>query len=144
MKTTPFVLAMLFVHAAGAEELTIEQQGRRDVSLCYVGCSDQIARMVPPYFGMAYGVSYENQGPLWCQGLQIMMHTADTCQAGCRDLEQVYGPTNSWAKSRYRYWFNYLKEDLVESGLWRTYKDWPDHDVNPGAFRAACDYYLAN
>ena len=51
--TTLGALAMLWMHAAGAVDLTLEEEGRKVVSLRYVTCSDQIARMVPSYFGMA-------------------------------------------------------------------------------------------
>ena len=108
---------------------------------------NQIGRLVPSYFGSALAAETVPSvglgfGPVWCRSVQLMMNVADTCQAGCRDLEAVYGNTKSWAKIRYRRLFYDLKADVVESGLWTAYNNYPDVDDSPWAFSQACDRYL--
>ena len=145
MKATSAVLVALLMHAAGAADLTREEQARLDVSKCYIACSDQVMRLGTPAFGASlladstYRFSYDY---VWCQFVQILMTVGDTCQAGCRDLEAVYGATKSWTKTRHRYLFNELKADTKRSGLWMAYNDYPDPDDSPWAFQQACDRYL--
>ena len=146
MRIIVAVLAALLVRAAGAADLTKEEQGRLDVSKCYIACSDQIMRLGAPAFSFSlqadstYRFSYDY---VWCQFVQTLMSVGDTCQAGCRDLEAVYGATKSWAKTRHRYLFNELKADTARSGLWMAYNDYPNSDDSPWAFKQACDRYLS-
>ena len=146
-KKTFAVLSMLSALSVNAQDLTKAEQGRLDVTRCYITCADQIGRMVPAYFSTAlisestHSVDFGYR-EVWCESLQIMMNTADTCQAGCRDLEQVYGPVKSYAKTRYQRFFYDIKADLVESGLWTAYNDYPRSNNSPWAFSQACDRYL--
>ncbi len=149
-KTALVTLVALSIQPAISQEFTKAEQGHLDVSKCYITCSDQIARMIPAFIVIMqnaevneYSVTYEGR-TLWCYSTQIMMNAADTCQAGCRDLEAVYGPINSWAKTRYRSSFNNIKDDMVESGLWTNYKNYPDPNDSPFAFEQACDRFLGN
>ena len=148
MKRKTFaVLSMLSALSVNAQDLTRAEQGRLDVTRCYITCADQIGRLVPGYFGSALAAETVPSvglgfGPVWCQSVQLMMNVGDTCQAGCRDVEDVYGNTKSWAKTRYRRLFYDLKADVVESGLWTAYNNYPDVDDSPWAFSQACDRYL--
>ena len=137
------VLAALCMPTAHSEELTKPELGRLDVSKCYITCSDQILRMVPAFYNTAL-LSEPNFEQVWCIGVQMMMNTADTCQAGCRDLEAVYGPIDSWAKTRYRRAFEDIKAGLVESGLWTNYANYPHPNNSPWAFQQACSRYSGN
>ena len=142
--------------AATAEtELTKVEQGRRDISLCYAHCGDRAMSLSPSYISLAdFRDSFALQLALAglsstediaearrriCGGDQRILLVTDMCQAGCRDLEAVYGTTRSWAKTRFVYHFNEFKANMAAAGLWTTYRDYP----RPGyEFDLACDNYL--
>ena len=152
MKTTALVaLATLFILPAYAVELTKREEGRALVSQCYMRCGFDALSLEAAYeanytaklqiFNDIVGRSARSgvdltQYPLYdellqdtqqggCRLVQSAANSADLCDAGCRDLEQVYGNVNSWAKTRFRYHFNEAKAKLKAVGLWSNYKDWP-------------------
>ena len=164
------LVSVLIFAQVSAHELTKAEVGRELVSQCFTQCALKVADLDAEHDGInvalleqlrdlggraarsgidvndldSFHALLENAGHVSCSLTQTAMHVADLCEASCRDLEHVYGPVNSWAKTRFRYHFNEAKADLKESGLWTSYTDYPRADDDEAEFDLACEQYLNN
>ena len=139
-----FALVAWGIQSASAQELTKDEQGLVAISQCYSTCMDRAMPIVwaleedeDRYRTNPETISRQQYTESSCENLQYAIHSMDTCQAGCRDLETVYGTIKSYARSRYFFIFNDLRTKLAASGLWTNYRDFPE--LGTTAFEIACD-----
>ena len=75
-----------------------------------------------------------------CELAQNEIRLLDGCNAGCADIEAVYGQSDSAAHQRFRHLFTAKRQPLEDAGLWVDYQNSP----TPGSseFVAACDAFI--
>ena len=169
MKTKIFIVVMVLgAPSISAHELTKAETGREVVSQCFTQCALEVSDLEAAHFdaylsltgqfldllGRAFRSGYDvstlpeadeilgDIKHVGCSLAQREMNVADLCQAGCRDLEQVYGTQSSYARVRFYYHFNEAKAALKKTGLWTDYRNWPREDEDEYEFERACDRYL--
>ena len=153
-----------------AHDLTKAEAGREKVSACYSRCTVDVANLTnganavyastvgqlvdllgraarsgidltrdPSFDELDEAVKY-----LSCSSVQTLLNVSDLCDAGCRDLEHVYGPVSSWAKTRFRYHYGEERGIAREAGLWQDYRNYPRRKEDGHEFDLACRRYLAD
>lgn len=143
----------------GAQNLNKAEEGRAAVAHCYASCVDRSERMRLAAYARfdrltdllisdEYHALTENSQDLVfeaertdiCLLGQDYVRSMDACQAGCMDLEEVYGVRPSQARNRFRDLLERESAVLREAGLWRDYRTSPAG--GSAAFEQACNDYL--
>ena len=148
------LLGVLTVGAQAETELTKAEQGRVEASQCYATCFDRAAQLSQGDANLAITVESMNRTTgftadleanaetMLCEHSLTTVNSIDACSASCRDMEAIYGRVNSWAKSRFIFFANEFKADLMDSGLWTSYKDYLTPEDDGREFDRACSRFV--
>lgn len=158
MKFFACVLFMAFAFAAEAQNLSKEEEGRKEVGACYVSGSGNIYEAaqaltaLQDLFWANWRDSTTWTDEEWksfltewqrtvCGLVQLEVLVAYARRYACFDVEQAYGVTNSSARSVFLRAYNRSIAALKPSGLWVSNdRDFPQPGTD--AFNTACNSYF--
>ena len=137
--TVAALVAALAVQAT-AQQLTRAQAGREAVGNCYSNCmraaienEANLTRQSNHLVDTRYNIGLPPESAqrfeelLWCVAANSHGTLIDTCNAGCMDLETVYGVRASNARQRFKTYLSAELAALREYGLWgSSYRDTVD------------------
>ena len=147
-------ICTVLLSAQAWAQLNKAQAGREAVGNCYARCYTvasahalslvaAVERVSSLAWSMAVsGVDEDGLESIFsdgrtnaCHRVVLYMSQADSCYAGCRDVERAYGVKAAEARTRFIHTFNEDRALARQSGLWTDYRT---SIYDGGDFDAAC------